>query len=92
MDHADFECLSWKEIFSLIDDCYKVNSFLVEKNVLISPNYKVNSFLVEKSIKKKGERANSPACPTADRLCGRARARLARLWDGVARPQTASAV
>jgi hypothetical protein len=39
MDHADFECLSWKEILSLIDDCYKVNSFLVEKSVLISLNY-----------------------------------------------------
>jgi hypothetical protein len=39
MDHADFECLSWKEILSLIDYYYKVNSFLVEKNVLISPNY-----------------------------------------------------
>jgi hypothetical protein len=39
MDHANFECLSWKEILSLIDDYYKVNSFLVEKNVLISPNY-----------------------------------------------------
>jgi hypothetical protein len=39
MNHADFECLSWKEILSLIDDYYKVNSFLVEKNVLISPNY-----------------------------------------------------
>jgi hypothetical protein len=39
MDHADFECLSWKEILSLIDDYYKVNSFLVEKNVLISLNY-----------------------------------------------------
>jgi hypothetical protein len=30
MDHADFECLSWKEILSLIDDYYKVNSFLVD--------------------------------------------------------------
>jgi hypothetical protein len=39
VDHADFECLSSKEILSLIDDYYKVNSFLVEKNVLISPNY-----------------------------------------------------
>jgi hypothetical protein len=39
MDHADFECLSWKEILSLIDDYYKVNSFLIEKNDLISPNY-----------------------------------------------------
>jgi hypothetical protein len=39
MDHADFECLSWKEILSLIDDYYKVNSFIFEKNVLISPNY-----------------------------------------------------
>jgi hypothetical protein len=39
MDHVGFECLSWKEILSLIDDYYKVNSFLVEKNVLISLNY-----------------------------------------------------
>jgi hypothetical protein len=39
MDHADLDCLSWKEILSLIDDYYKVNSFLVEKNVLISSNY-----------------------------------------------------
>jgi hypothetical protein len=39
MDHADFDCLSWKEILSLTDDYYKVNSFLFEKNVLISPNY-----------------------------------------------------
>jgi hypothetical protein len=39
MDHVDFECLSSKEILSLIDDYYKVNSFLVENNVLISPNY-----------------------------------------------------
>jgi hypothetical protein len=31
MDHADFDCLSWKEILSLIDDYYKVNSFLVER-------------------------------------------------------------
>jgi hypothetical protein len=31
MDHADFDCLSWKEILSLIDDYYKVNSFLFEK-------------------------------------------------------------
>jgi hypothetical protein len=39
MDHANFECLSWKVILSLINDYYKVNSFLVEKNVLISSNY-----------------------------------------------------
>jgi hypothetical protein len=39
MDHADFDCLRWKEILSLIDDYYKVNYFLVEKNVLISLNY-----------------------------------------------------
>jgi hypothetical protein len=31
MNHADFDCLSWKEILSLIDDYYKVNSFLVER-------------------------------------------------------------
>jgi hypothetical protein len=31
MDHADFNCLSWKEILSLIDDYYKVNSFLIER-------------------------------------------------------------
>jgi hypothetical protein len=39
MDHADIDSLRWKEILSLIDDYYKVNSFLVEKNVLLSPNY-----------------------------------------------------
>jgi hypothetical protein len=39
MYHADSDLLSWKEILSLIDDYYKVNYFLVEKNVLISPNY-----------------------------------------------------
>jgi hypothetical protein len=38
-DHADFDCLSWKEILSLTNDYDKVNSFLVKKNVLISPNY-----------------------------------------------------
>jgi hypothetical protein len=32
MDNANFDCLSWKDILSLIDDYYKVNSFLVEKN------------------------------------------------------------
>jgi hypothetical protein len=31
IDHADFDCLSWKEILSLIDDYYKVNSFLIER-------------------------------------------------------------
>jgi hypothetical protein len=30
MDHAAFECLSWKEILSLIDGYYKVNSFVDE--------------------------------------------------------------
>jgi hypothetical protein len=39
MDHADFDCLSWKKILSVIDDYYKMILFLVEKNVLISPNY-----------------------------------------------------
>jgi hypothetical protein len=39
MDHADFDCLSWMEILSLNDDYYKVNSSLVENNVLISLNY-----------------------------------------------------
>jgi hypothetical protein len=39
IDHADFDHLRWKEKLSLIDDYYRVNSFLVEKNVLISPNY-----------------------------------------------------
>jgi hypothetical protein len=31
MDHADFDCLSWMEILSLINDYYKVNYFLVER-------------------------------------------------------------
>jgi hypothetical protein len=39
MEYDDSTCLSWKEILSLIDDYYKVNSFLAEKNVLISLNY-----------------------------------------------------
>jgi hypothetical protein len=39
MDHADFDRLSWKEKWSLIDHYYRMNSFLVEKNVLVSPNY-----------------------------------------------------
>jgi hypothetical protein len=39
MDHADFDYLSWKEILSLIDDYYKVNSFLVEECLAISELY-----------------------------------------------------
>jgi hypothetical protein len=39
MDYDDSTSLSWKEILSLIDDYYKVNSFLDENNVLISLNY-----------------------------------------------------
>jgi hypothetical protein len=39
MEYDDSTCLSWKEILSLIHDYYKVNSFLAENNVLISPNY-----------------------------------------------------
>jgi hypothetical protein len=31
MDNANFDYLSWKDILSLIDDYYKVNSFLVQK-------------------------------------------------------------
>jgi hypothetical protein len=38
-EYDDSTCLSWKEILSLNDDYYKVNSFLAENNVLISPNY-----------------------------------------------------
>jgi hypothetical protein len=39
MEYDDSTCLSWKEILSLTNNYDKVNSFLVEKNVLISLNY-----------------------------------------------------
>jgi hypothetical protein len=38
-EYDDSTCLSWKEILSLIDDYYKLNSFLAQNNVLISLNY-----------------------------------------------------
>jgi hypothetical protein len=39
VEYDDSTCLSWKEILILTNDNDKVNSFLVENNVLISPNY-----------------------------------------------------
>jgi hypothetical protein len=39
MEYDDSTCLSWKEILSLTNNNDKVNSFLIEENVLISPNY-----------------------------------------------------
>jgi hypothetical protein len=39
VEYDDSTCLSWKEILSQTNDYNKVISFLVEKNVLISPNY-----------------------------------------------------
>jgi hypothetical protein len=39
VEYDDSTCLSWKEILILTNDYDKVNSFLVENNVLISPNY-----------------------------------------------------
>jgi hypothetical protein len=39
MKYDDSTCLSWKEILSLTNNYDKVNSFLIEENVLISPNY-----------------------------------------------------
>jgi hypothetical protein len=39
MEYDDSTCLSWKEILSLTNNYDKVNSFLIEENVLISPNY-----------------------------------------------------
>jgi hypothetical protein len=39
VEYDDSTYFSWKEILSLTNDCDKLNSFLVEKNVLISPNY-----------------------------------------------------
>lgn len=38
MEYDDCTCLSWKEILSLVDDYYKVNSFLVDSNALIYEN------------------------------------------------------
>jgi hypothetical protein len=39
MEYDDSTYLSWKEILSLTNNYDKVNSFLIEENVLISPNY-----------------------------------------------------
>jgi hypothetical protein len=39
MEYDDSTCLSWKEILSLTNNNDKVNSFLIEENVLISRNY-----------------------------------------------------
>jgi hypothetical protein len=39
MEYDDSTCLSWKEILSLTNNYDKVNSFLIEENVLISSNY-----------------------------------------------------
>ena len=39
MDHADFNCLNWKEILSLIEKYHKVNSFLVGHDTLIYKNF-----------------------------------------------------
>jgi hypothetical protein len=39
MEYDGSTCLSWKEILSLTNNYDKVNSFLIEENVLISPNY-----------------------------------------------------
>jgi hypothetical protein len=39
MKYDDSTCLSWKKILSLTNNNDKVNSFLIEENVLISPNY-----------------------------------------------------
>ena len=45
MNNIVFTCLNWKEILSLTDDYYKVNSFLVEHDTLIYKN-----FLLPKSL------------------------------------------
>ena len=37
--------MSWKEILSLIDDHYKVNSFLVESNALFDVNFILPKFM-----------------------------------------------
>jgi hypothetical protein len=39
MEYDGSTCLSWKEILSLTNNYDKVNSFLIEENVLIYPNY-----------------------------------------------------
>jgi hypothetical protein len=39
MEYDYSTCLSWKEILSLTNNNDKVISFLIEENVLISPNY-----------------------------------------------------
>ena len=39
VDYDDCACLSWKEILNLIDDYYKVNSFLIEYDVCVYENF-----------------------------------------------------
>ena len=39
MDYGAWPCLNWKEILSLTDDYYQVNSFLAENNILIAKNF-----------------------------------------------------
>jgi hypothetical protein len=39
MEYDGSTCLNWKKILSLTNNYDKVNSFLIEENVLISPNY-----------------------------------------------------
>jgi hypothetical protein len=38
MKYDDCTCLNWKEILNLIDDYYKMNSFLVDSNAWIYEN------------------------------------------------------
>ena len=38
VDYDDYPCLNWKEILNMIDDYYKVNSFLVGHDTLIYKN------------------------------------------------------
>jgi hypothetical protein len=39
MEYDGSTCLSWKEILSITNNYDKVNSFLIEENILISSNY-----------------------------------------------------
>jgi hypothetical protein len=39
VEYDDCACLSWKEILNLIDDYYKVNSFLIEYDVCVYEFY-----------------------------------------------------
>src|SRR3954468_13949036 len=55
MDNTIFDCLSWKEILSLVDKYHKVNLLLIESDVVLSENYILPKSLCVCMIRYQGE-------------------------------------